>query len=216
MDRVARLCADAQYPQLNKAQGTPDPTGVRERCQPSHRARLPQRGGGDAGQCPPGSSVESGWERQPAWLLAWDWLLTPVGQRAVRTRGFPGQGRDAPFPQSPHAGQSPGLQGGLGICWPPFSRDSRPSPWAPTHLGTQWGLWLLPPLGPPASCQIPLHLLVLGIRTETGLRLLQSPLAHPFLGEDPRPSSFCLLTHRIPHGHPVCRVSPLCSGLSLP
>ena len=41
-------------------------------------------------------------------------------------------------------------------------------------------------------------------------------LTHPFLGEDPRPSSFCLLTHRIPHGHPVCIVSPLCSGLSLP
>ena len=139
------------------------------------------------------------------------WDKGRLGQGGSRGRaGMP------PFPQCPHAGQSPGLQGGLGICWPPFSRDSRPSPWAPTHLGTQWGLWLLPPLGPSASCQIPLHLLVLGIRTETGLRLLQSPLAHPFLGEDPRPSSFCLLTHRIPHGHPVCRVSPLCSGLSLP
>ena len=172
VDRVVRLCADVQCPHLNKARGMPAPTGVWERCQPSHGAHLPQRGGEDAGQRPPVSSVESEWERRPAWLLAWDWLLTPVGQRAVRTRGFPGQGRDAPISPVPPCWAEPRPAGRTGHWLARFSRDSGPSPWAPSHLGTQQGLWLLPPLGPPASCRLPLHLLVLGIGTETGLRLL--------------------------------------------
>ena len=53
VDRVARLCADAQRPQPDR-----------------HGAHLPQRGGEEAGQHPPGSSVDSGRERQPARLLA--------------------------------------------------------------------------------------------------------------------------------------------------
>ena len=69
VDRVARLCADAQCPQPDKAQGTPAPTGVWGRCRPSHGAHLPQRGGEDAGQGPPRSKAESGQERQLAWLL---------------------------------------------------------------------------------------------------------------------------------------------------
>lgn len=153
MDRVARLCADAQYPQLNKAQGTPDPTGVRERCQPSHRARLPQRGGGDAGQCPPGSSVESGWERQPAWLLAWDWLLTPVGQRAVRTRGFPGQGRDALFSPVPPCWAEPRPAGRTGHLLAPILQGQPPQPLGPHSPRDPVGALASSSTG--ASCQLP-------------------------------------------------------------
>ena len=125
-----------------------------------------------------------------------------------------GQGHPL-FPSPPTLGRAQACCGGVGAYWPIFSRDSRPSPWAPTHLGTQRGLWLLPTLGTLVSFRLLLRLLVLGIRTETGLRLLQSPLARPFLGEDSRPS-FHPLTHRLPHGFPTCRASPLCSGLFLP
>ena len=125
-----------------------------------------------------------------------------------------GQGHPL-FPSPPTLGRAQACCGGVGAYWPISSRDSRPSPWAPTHLGTQRGLWLLPTLGTLASFRLLLRLLVLGIRTGTGLRLLQSPLARPFLGEDSRPS-FHPLTHRLPHSHPACRAYPLCLGLSLP
>ena len=79
------------------------------------------------------------------------------------------------------------FSGGVGACQPTFSRDSSSNPWAPTHLGTQRGLCLLPPLGLSASCQFPLCLLVLGSGTETRLRLLQSPRPTPSWGRTPGP-----------------------------
>ena len=94
--------------------------------------------------------------------------------------------------RSPHVPCPPGppcqaCSGGVGACQPTFSRDSCPDPGAPTHLGTQRGLWLLPPLGLPASCQFPLCLLVLGMRRETRPRLLQSPWPTPSWGRTPGP-----------------------------
>ena len=122
------------------------------------------------------------------WSIYWGWGSQGPGLLLAQVSSLQQSASRSPHVPCPPGPPCQAFSGGVGACQPTFSRDSCPDPWAPAHLGTQRGLWLLPPLGLSAIfCQFPLCLLVLGSGTETRLRLLQSPRPTPSWGRTPGP-----------------------------